>query len=234
MRWVWDATRRFPKRPHYELSELNDECERVVRDFLVERHGTATYPCSTNDLTVLLEREAADLDLFADLSGEGTAVEGVTYFEPGKKPRVAISADLSNDPRRENRLRTTLTHEFGHVHFHNFLWTVEAPTLALFDDAPRVVQAKCNRDSILHAGAVDWMEWQAAYVCGAVLMPARAVRVLVPSSIVSRPESPDSSAVATLIAKVQARFLVSADAARVRLIKLGYLTPSQNEVPLLG
>jgi len=35
---------------------------------------------------------------------------------------VKISRELSADERRENRLRTTLTHEYGHVHFHNFLF----------------------------------------------------------------------------------------------------------------
>ena len=43
--------------------------------------------------------------------------EGKTDFR-GKKPDVHISQELSNEPRYENRLRTTLAHEFGHVHFH--------------------------------------------------------------------------------------------------------------------
>jgi Zn-dependent peptidase ImmA (M78 family) len=234
MRWVWDATRRFPKRPHYELSELNDECEHLIEALLCQRHGAIRYPVTTEDLAVLIEQEAQDLDLYADLAAEGTGVEGVTYFDPGKRPRVAVSADLTNDDRRQNRLRTTLTHEFGHVHFHNFLWTLEAPSHELFEAAtlsPRA--ARCHRDSIIDTRVTDWMEWQAAFACGALLMPARAVRTLVPSAILRRPESSTSSAGTTLIAQVQERFVVSADAARVRLSKLGYLMGDSAEVSLL-
>jgi len=36
----------------------------------------------------------------------------------------------------------------------------------------------CYRDNILDAAQTDWMEWQAGYVCGALLMPASKVREL--------------------------------------------------------
>ncbi len=54
-------------------------------------------------------------------------MEGVTDFCPGEKPTVRIAHQLSEEPRRENRLRTTLTHEYGHVKFHAFLWAVQQP-----------------------------------------------------------------------------------------------------------
>ena len=49
-------------------------------------------------------------------------MEGLTEFRLGQKPSVKISALLAEDEGRKNRLRTTLTHEYGHVHFHAYLW----------------------------------------------------------------------------------------------------------------
>src|SRR5437867_12136230 len=109
MKWVADRSGRFPQRPHYDPDELESECEDVITTFLKERHGRVEFPVATEDLTVLIERVVADLDMYADLSHEQGEVEGLTEFLPGQKPRVRISAALSQAPRLENRLRTTLT-----------------------------------------------------------------------------------------------------------------------------
>lgn len=70
MRWAADPTGRFPKRPYYEEGELDRLCEQVISDFLIDRYGKVLLPIPTEDLTVLIERDAEDLDLFADLSAE--------------------------------------------------------------------------------------------------------------------------------------------------------------------
>ena len=133
MRYVRDTTGRFDQRPHYEMSELDEECEYIITSFMQELHGRLILPISTDDLTKLIERDAADLDLYADLSDEGPDVEGTTYFQPGQKPTVRIASELSESSRSEHRLRTTLTHEYGHVKFHAPLWRMmEVPTLDLF------------------------------------------------------------------------------------------------------
>ena len=121
MKWVPDETGRFEWRPYYEQGELDAECEQVVSAFLTARYGAARFPVSTDDLTVMIERDASDLDLYSDLSGEGTDVDGLTDFFYRRKPAVRISRDLSlrGDDRR---LRMTLAHEYGHLRFHNFLW----------------------------------------------------------------------------------------------------------------
>jgi hypothetical protein len=111
------ATNAFGRRPHYKPEELDRECEAIINGFLKGLYGEARYPVKTDDLTKLIERDAETLDLYADLSGYGMDVEAVTEFNPGRKPRVFIAAALS-EPSKENRLRTTLTHEYGHVHFH--------------------------------------------------------------------------------------------------------------------
>ena len=99
VKYVPDRTGRFSQRPHYEPKELDRECENIIAGFLKERHGAAKYPVSTDDLTVLIERNTESLDQFADLSGYGRNVEGLTHFQPGRKPRVKISASLAGCAR---------------------------------------------------------------------------------------------------------------------------------------
>lgn len=111
MKWVKDKTGRFPQRPHDLPEEIDDECERVVRDFLTRKYGKVEYPIKTDDLTVLIEQKA-DLDSYADLSAEPGEVERVTEFTPRQRPVVRIASAL-NATNMENRLRTTLTHEWG-------------------------------------------------------------------------------------------------------------------------
>jgi hypothetical protein len=86
---------------------------------------------------------------------------------------------------------------------------------------------KCPRGLILQAPVDDWMEWQASYVCGALLMPISFVRNLVQTSV---PDwngrdriSEDSVPAMELIANVAQTFDVSPDAAQVRLVKIGIL-----------
>jgi hypothetical protein len=122
VKYVPDRTGRFSQRPHYEPKELDRECENIIAGFLKEWHGAAKYPVSTDDLTVLIERDTESLDQFADLSSYGCNVEGLTHFQAGRKPRVRISASLAGNENRQNRLRTTLAHEYGHVRFHAYLW----------------------------------------------------------------------------------------------------------------
>ena len=88
--------------------------------FFNKKYGKVEFPIKTDDLTVLIE-EKADLDSYADLSGEPGEVEGVTEFMPRQRPVVKIPSAL-NATNMENRLRTTLTHEWGHVHFHQFMF----------------------------------------------------------------------------------------------------------------
>lgn len=241
MRWVRDVADGLAERPHYEPAEIDEECERRVTDFLRRRHGTICYPLSTDDLTVLIEQSTADLDLYADLSAEGPATEGVTEFLAGSQPRVRISAALSEAPSRERRLRTTLAHELGHVVFHSFLWRRPQPSrpwkpAADADRNDEVVGPVCRRDTILRAAAGDWLEWQAGYASGAFLMPAGAVASLAhelrPGFAVPIGATATSPRGRALVRAVQRRFHVSAEAARIRLLKLGHLAHSRRSTPI--
>ncbi len=229
MKWVADKTGRFAKRPHYAPEDLDIECERMICLFLQQKYGKVEFPVKTDDLTVLIEQKA-DLDSCADLSAEEGDVQGVTEFTPGKRPVVRIS-DTLQAPYMENRLRTTLTHEWGHVHFHQFMFEVEARSRSLFDDDRQALAQtnKCKRDNIVNAAESDWMEWQAGYVCGAILMPANAligtVRAFRADNALSLTNfTLGSDAGQRLIDTVAATFQTSKDAARVRLLKKRILT----------
>jgi len=224
MKWVQDRTGRFAKRPHYLPEELDEECELIIRTFLQQKYGRIDFPVKTDDLTILIEQKA-DLDSYADLSKEEGDVQGVTEFTPGSRPMVRI-ANALQAPYLENRLRTTLTHEYGHVHFHQFMFEGESRPRSLFEDdhEAQAQSNKCKRDNIINAAESDWMEWQAGYVCGAILMPVSA---LVDTVQAFRAENNlplsnftvDSDEGQRLIASVATTFQTSQDAARVRLLK---------------
>ena len=229
LRWVADPTGRFAKRPHYSPEQLDAECERVVTDFLHQKYGSVAYPVSTDDLMVLLENSVEDLDLYADFSSEEGEIEGVTEFRMGRKPTVRIAARLTSTPRLENRLRTTLTHEYGHVHFHNVLHQIESKPLSLFEAQSAPLEAsnkanRCKRDSMVSLSYRDWMEWQAGYVCGAMLIPytqlIEKVQQFRKNKGLEHTALTEESAVGgELIRLIAGEFQTSRDAARVRLLQ---------------
>jgi IrrE N-terminal-like domain len=225
VRWVRDPSGRVPERPHYDPDEIDRECESRVAAFLRRRHGAVRCPLATNDLTILLEQETSDLDLYADLSTEGAAVEGMTEFLPGEKPRVRVARKLSEDPARERRLRTTLAHELGHVWFHTFLWS--APPGTLRAGRPPAYRG-CGQATMLHARPTDWMEWQAGYAGGAILMPAGPLRRLVEQAQAGHAfrVTLHTAAGAALLTQLERAFDVSREAARVRLAVAGLLPTS--------
>ncbi len=71
------------------------------------------------------------------------------------------------------------------------------------------------------------MEWQAGYICGALLMPKWRVDLLAAAFGKDRgvrmPLKADSIDARALIKRLTDLFDVSRDAARVRLLKLGHL-----------
>lgn len=238
MRMIPDNTGRFAERPFYQVRELDDECERLIGDLLVKRHGKVDYPVATDDLTVLIEMHDADLDPYADLSAYGEDVEGVTEFFPHRGPKVSISERIVADERRENRFRTTLTHEFGHVKFHGPLWAQRFATGDLLENGPNANKAISKRDNMLDAPQSDWMEWQAGYISGALLMPATPVRRLVSDYCGPRELHGDihvaTEHAARLIQMIMERFAVSEEAARIRLLKLNLITSTRGQPSLFG
>ena len=177
---------------------------------------TRGVPRRTDDLTVLIEQLGAALDLYADLSSHARGIQGVTECVPGRRPLVRIARRLSDDPRSEHRLRTTLTHECGHVWLHGPLWAMGKASGNLRGIGPHRVRL-CQREGMIGAPTLDWMEWQAGYVSGALLMPATYLWKVIRRS---RPGY-------MRVRRVMDTFGVSAEAARVRL----YLRDHAQHIP---
>ncbi len=237
VKWIPDPTGRFPRRPHYEPGVLDEECERVSEELLLKRWGVVAYPISTDDLLFALD-EQASVDHYAELDADPSLeVWGITKFLKDGKPEVRINRRLSENPRLENPYRTTITHEFAHVRFHGFLFAMIEQTLNLFEDDGRSSQT-CNRQQVESSAPYDWIEWQASYCSGAILMPAGAVRKLVTAFLRDR-SVPVAKLRASsrygeaLVEDVMAQFKVSSLAAKVRLSKLGFLTDSEVAQPSL-
>jgi hypothetical protein len=227
MKWVPDKTGRFPQRPHYQPEEIDFQCERLVQKFLLKRYGKVEFPFKTDDITILIE-ERADLDSCVDLSHEEGEVDGVTDFLPGQRPLVRISDTLSAS-YMENRLRTTLTHEFGHVYFHQSMFQTLGQTGSLFPTEQRGHTNRCKRANIEGASETDWMEWQAGYACGALLIPAGALVDVVKdfrtaNGVPYSELTVGSEAGRQLINLVSGTFQTSKEAARVRLLKKGLVS----------
>ena len=237
MKWIRDATGRFPERPFYDNDELDLECQGVVDAFLTATRGEVCYPITTNDLTILVERETSDVDLYGDPTDLGNEVEGMTEFFIDQKPRVRILRYLSEQTWRENRLRTTLTHELGHVKFHARLVKF-SQQLSLFAPQGPPLSLTCHRDAMVTADVVDWMEWQAGYASGAFLMPIGPTRLLVGAFLeqIDRigPLQVNTPMAADLIGRIQRSFGVSEAAARVRLLQLGHLSEHDPGTPLFS
>ena len=220
MKLLRDPLGRPIKRLYFKTEELDERCERIVVDFMDLHAGGFKLPIPTDDLIRMIEAEADDLDMYADLPQEE---DGHTDFFFDRKPRVLIAKRLS-DPRYKNRLRTTLGHEYGHVWFHAPLWRKSGPEAQRESAAPSWT---CHRDTIVTAPENDWMEWQAAYISGALLMP-RSYVLGMAGEIAMRdgskyPLNIDSDPGRAVIARIMRRCQVSEQAARVRLLRLSML-----------
>jgi len=221
-----DYTGRFPERPHWEIDELEQRCEEILTPFLESRYGQPPARVPTQDLLILIDREAEELDLHSELIADrpGEEIHGVTWFFPGAKPKVQINRHLRREFQRANRYRTTLAHEYGHLILHTWLYDRFHHQL-LQTGVPLCCYSRTVEGGF--DGMTDWMEWQANYVSGALLMPRWRVELLAQAfgkeRGVSVPMADGGIDGQMLIKRMTSLFDVSSAAARVRLLKLGYL-----------
>ena len=236
MHWVWDHTHRFRMRPEYSADELDARCETILSEFLQRKYGRIFFPVATADLRQMLEQEVDNLHLHGDFAKEEGEVEASIEFQRGRKPLVRIAARLAKTTTLEDRLRVALMHAYGHVRLHDFLFqNEESAYLSLFDDVedPLPQANRCRRDSILPLSDRDWMEWQAGFSCGALLMPIGPLIALVRHFRHDR--DLDLAALSdrsldgiTLIAEVAERFQTSLEASRVRLLHEKIIVPGDS------
>ncbi len=114
VKWIRDTTRRFSRRPWYTQAYLDERSEQVLLEFLNELYGQITVPVPTIALIKLIERDAKELKLYADLTKVEEGFLGVTFFAPPAKPEVRIAGKLYRDPNGAHLLRFTLAHEYMH------------------------------------------------------------------------------------------------------------------------
>lgn len=239
MKYQIDETGRLPEKPKYSQKELNNMAEEVLfasSDILGQN---IQYPISTDKLTVIIEKYVDDLDLYADLEKDygDKNIEGVTIFLPFKKPVVRISEKLQKFKFKENRLRTTLAHELGHVIIHNPLWQREFSKLQLpFDTTEKRIQI-CKRKTLFSKDEpnyehYDWIEWQANYFGSALLMPKKALYKFYKKFTTERgirsQISEESSDASDLISMLSQAFQLSNEAVRVRLKQMKILVSQED------
>lgn len=120
------------------------------------------------------------------------------------------------------RWRATLAHEAAHVLLHS----------SLYRRSGGQVPERCLR-SVIDTGAPshDWREVQANMGMAALLMPralyAQAAKsILMPMQPVIPPLSPDGAQAVRLVSRLARQFVVSRQAASIRLATLGFVGAS--------
>ncbi|MDD2758319.1 MAG: ImmA/IrrE family metallo-endopeptidase [Patescibacteria group bacterium] len=197
MQQIRDTLHGLGFYPRYTEDELDFQFQKYIFDFLRKKYKTIELPLTTDDLTLLIENDVKNLDLYSDL---GEDIEGETSFTKNEKPSVGISKMLTDSPDMENRYRMTLAHEYGHVKLHNFIVQIKSK-----------FSQKCKRESISGNTRSDWMEWQAFYAGGALLMPIIELKKIVSPLLANNLNRLE---IITIVAN---KFKVSTQAAEVRL-----------------
>jgi Zn-dependent peptidase ImmA (M78 family) len=227
LRYTKDTTGRFDQRPHFEPDDIEDLCQKTLFGFVATTIGSLQYPISTDILTKLIESLTEDLDLFTNMADYDLAdgVEGFTEYSFNSKPSVYINQRLSLHRYLETRLRTTLSHETGHVILHGPLFKrgSQCRLLRSTEEWARPSPTTIAQRSVSR----DWMEWQANYAMGALLMPRDAINELASwygqKYGFQPPFQLRTGHAQDLIKYTAKKFFVSNDAAEVRLKHLFYL-----------
>lgn len=142
------------------------------------------------------------------------AKRGTVYLDP----RVSYERSVGTK-------RTTLAHECFHWHRHQ-PYHVLMKMIGANDNLGRAIQCQIaanNTDSDKWK-AVDWMEWQAKGVAPRILMPAKTTRLKANQLLATYGGVDDASITAyeNVIDELAELFDVSRQAAKVRLMDLGY------------
>jgi hypothetical protein len=213
------------------------EIEARIED---ELHRAGLFPTAGNsvvDVERLVEIYlGVDLDQHALLE---LTVLGCTEFRRGEPPRIQINRDLTGSAMDadasplglQGRWRATVAHEAVHVVLHRDLIEPSADQPALFDEntahegGGRVVRC-LKRDVRFDREPRDWREVQANYGMAALLMPRQVfMEVAREEAGGLRPEplpfAAGADAAFALAGRVAWRFMVSRQAASIRLETLG-------------
>lgn len=201
--------------------------EKIILAHLQKRRQVEDlFPITADDLTTLIEDFVSDLNVYDDLSEFGAGVEGVTLFVPGRKPTVRICPSLS-EAFNQNRYRSTLAHEFGHVVLHDPMFQARSGPGLLPSGQPAFQVS--FRDGEASQSKSDLYEWQAWHFCRSLLMPSSEVSRLI--AMLRGDWLSDiwvqSDLGSAVIRASSARFGVSEALARIHLVKTGALSETE-------
>lgn len=152
------------------------------------------------------------------------AKRGTIYLDP----RVTYERSVGTR-------RTTVAHECFHWYRHQ-PYHILMKMIGANDQLGRALQCEIdskNTDSDKWK-AVDWMEWQAKGVVPKILMPEKTVRIKVSELLnaYGEDESADVTAYEHIIDELAEFYDVSRQAAKVRLVELGY-TKAEGAYPFV-
>ncbi len=234
---------RFKKKsnsvPILSQKDIDSIAEQYIRDFQPEALST---PMETNIDLFIEDYLGLTLDyqyLSSDKRYLGMTVfndtNKVVIFKPEENQADYISARagtiiIDNSLLEENQLhryRYTAGHESGHWIFHRDYYGYDPNQLTLFElNIPYIQCREINKD---YYGIRDtkkwddnkWMEWHADKFASAMLMPKASVDILL-SGYKKLRNTP------VFIRALVSEYNVSAEAAKYRLIDLGYIKRNYN------
>jgi hypothetical protein len=227
--WAIDPLRRFERRPIF----LTEDVEIAMALLVTAISASEPFTHLDDDrLEAIVESLVAEYDSASDLRPFGEGVEGITWFSFDGPPSVLIDQALTA-PSLRRRRRMTIAHEIGHVVLHSQLFRRGARAeMQLFSDFEGPAPLYCLRESI--ELSTNWMEWQASFAGGALLMPAKQVHQFIAESNLKLglPTAAEGTADAQVITAVSEHFDVSRRAAEVRLLQLRHIEPDRRIQPL--
>ena len=217
------------RRLWFSRAEIERLCEdRLANAGLLPANGGCTV-----DVEALLENElGAAVDYSAKLA---PSVLGFTIFE--RPPRVVVNVTLTDGATRPGaphgllgRWRATIAHEAAHILLHSRLYDPDP----FVPGRANVQPMRCLRTTVeQEQPKSDWREVQANMGMAALLMPkslfereaTSILRALVPNAV--PPLSRNHQALATIVPSLASRFVVSKQAAAIRLETCGYVISSR-------
>jgi hypothetical protein len=168
------------------------------------------------------------------------SILGVTEFFVDNAPRISINKDLTGSALDEDdsppgllgRWRATLAHEAAHVLLHRTLYEFSCSNLNLFASRAAASSSKlhrCPKRAASYRTVSDWREVQANEGMAALLMPkslfVAAARAEILRCFPGSDKIP-SGQEERVAAGLAAKFKVSRQAARIRLVSLACVTPA--------
>ncbi len=228
MRWYRgkDGKRAFFLPPEEIATSCEDELHRA--------NMFPTVAAPVLEVDAFIEQHLkAKLDPYADL---GPDVLGYVDFPTPERPEVYINRDLSDLADGETdaptaavgRLRATMAHEAAHIIFHRVLYLDQEGQGTLFGAAgsPRDRLMRCFKKQFGVVNGSDWREIQANRGMAALLMPAPVFRAVAAEELDRLGLPPGTGQNPRLTAALASRFLVSRQAAAIRLETLRIISPA--------